>query len=71
MACTCRRVEVPGTGKGKPIKGIIYCGECIETRGRSNTAFKNLLLETLKTELGEIQELASELKFSFDQVKIN
>lgn len=72
MACACRRVELPGTGKAKPIKGIIYCKECVENAGKSNEAFKALLIDTLKQEVTEIGELAKGLTASLDdQMNVN
>lgn len=70
--CKCRRVEIPGT---KPIKGIIYCSECIEDHKAEAIGLKLLMVTTLLKELDEIKRevnsLASTTIHAFKEVKMN
>lgn len=51
MACTCRKVTLPGP---RPIRGIVYCSECVESGRTFVSEMKRLMVESLKTDRDQI-----------------
>ncbi len=59
MACKCRTITIQGTSR--PITGVHYCEECVESGKALSGSLKALLIAELNSELKEIREAVDSL----------
>ena len=59
MACKCRTVTIQGTSR--PITGVHYCQECVESGKALSGSLKALLIAELNSELKEIKRAVDSL----------
>lgn len=59
MACKCRTITIQGTSR--PITGVHYCQECVESGKALSGSLKALLIAELNSELKEIKRAVDSL----------